>query len=198
MRDGKKQERHQAITEAAYALLAEKGYSGTSMLNVAKAAKASNETLYRWYGDKDGLFLTMVQDNAEATKKRLTAALAAAQDPMRALTQIAPLFLEMLLGQRAVLLNRAAAADPSGKLGAAISTGGREVIQPLFRQLIQATGRVSEDRLDALTKTFVSLLIGDAQIKCVIGVMDTPTEKEIAAHCAAVFQDFEAVLNSGL
>ncbi|WP_237352646.1 TetR family transcriptional regulator [Rhizobium leguminosarum] len=44
------------------------------MLDIAKAAKASNETLYRWYGDKNGLFQTMVESNARATKTALDAA----------------------------------------------------------------------------------------------------------------------------
>ena len=61
MRSEKKQARHEAITKAAYAQLAKNGYDGTSMLSIAKAAKASNETLYRWYGDKQGLFAAMVR-----------------------------------------------------------------------------------------------------------------------------------------
>ena len=44
MRDDKKQDKHKAIATAAYALLADKGYAGASMLSIAKAAKASNET----------------------------------------------------------------------------------------------------------------------------------------------------------
>ena len=47
MRDEKRRERHEAIAAAAYEALAEHGYGGASMLRVAKAARASNETLYR-------------------------------------------------------------------------------------------------------------------------------------------------------
>ena len=59
--DEARQRREAAIHAAAYALLAEHGYGGTSMLRVARAARASNETLYRWYGGKDGLFTAMVR-----------------------------------------------------------------------------------------------------------------------------------------
>lgn len=196
MRDEKKQERHQAIMEAAYGLLAEKGYAGTSMLNIAKSAKASNETLYRWYGEKRGLFLTMVEANAGATENLLSTALENGKDPMATLKEVAPIFLAMLLGDRAILLNRAAAADTSGALGTAISKGGRDVIQPLFSQLIEATGKVPDGRLAETTNAFVSLLIGDTQIKRVIGVMNTPTDREITSQCAQAFQNFETILNA--
>jgi AcrR family transcriptional regulator len=77
MREENRNERRDAIEAAAYELLATKGYLGTSMLAVARKAKASNETLYRWYGDKQGLFRSMVERNAEAVRRSLEAALAA-------------------------------------------------------------------------------------------------------------------------
>ena len=196
MKDIKKQERHAAIASAAYELLATKGYSGTSMLNVAKAAKASNETLYRWYGDKNGLFSVLVQENAAETEEWLKAALAEGQNPIEALRGIAPVFLKMLLGERAILLNRAAAADPTGTLGAVISKAGREVIQPLFAQLVAAIPSVQLDDVPPLTKTFVHLLIGDMQITRAIGTMNVPTANEIDLHCTQVFESFQILLKA--
>jgi AcrR family transcriptional regulator len=179
MRDELKQRRHEAITTAAYSLLAAKGYDGASMLSIAKAAKASNETLYRWYGDKRGLFEAMVRDNAETIKVILERAIQDEDEPEKTLRHVAPLLLKMLLGDRAILLNRAAAADPSGELGAAIAKGGRDVIQPLIVNLIRD---VCEDR-DADVRDqadwFLGLLIADLQVRRVIGVLKVPTENEI-------------------
>ncbi len=45
-------------------MLDAKGYAGASMLAIARQAKASNETLYNWYGDKNGLFRALVVRNA--------------------------------------------------------------------------------------------------------------------------------------
>ena len=56
MREEKKSLRQQQIEDAAYEVLEAKGYDGTSMLGIARQARASNETLYNWYGDKQGLF----------------------------------------------------------------------------------------------------------------------------------------------
>ncbi len=149
------------------------------MLNIAKAAKASNETLYRWYGDKKGLFEHMVRDNAATTEQVLKDALATGTDPLKTLEHVAPIFLTMLLSDKAILLNRAAASDTSGELGAALSRGGREVIQPLFSGLLAPIAQdLEQDPMD-MTRCFLSLLIGDLQIKRVIGVIDPPSQEQI-------------------
>ncbi|MFV0291912.1 MAG: TetR/AcrR family transcriptional regulator [Paracoccus sp. (in: a-proteobacteria)] len=182
MKDENRQKRHEAISEAAYTLLARYGYSGTSMLRVAKAAKASNETMYRWYGDKDGLFRQMVSDNADETRRILETALADQTDPLIALRRFAPIFLRMLLGRRAVLLNRVAASDPTGKLGAAVTVGGRHVVLPLVEKVIRQISEGSGYTSLEATQWFMALLIGDLQMRRIIGDIAMPTEEEIAAR----------------
>lgn len=182
MRKETQDKRKAEIEIAAYELLEEKGYSGTSMLNVAKRARASNETLYRWYGDKRGLFLSMVHNNASETKRVLENAIADEEDPSKTLDKAAPILLTMLLGQRAISLNRAAAADPSYELGRAISNGGKEVVAPLFAlvigRLLQANGNTTMTIENAVALYF-GLLIGDRQIRRAIGVVPEPSPDEI-------------------
>ena len=110
MRSETSKARRRDIEAVAYQVLARQGYEGTSMLAVAKAARASNETLYRWYGDKNGLFESMVRDNAAQVRKALDDMVTARQPPLAILARLAPVLLEMLLGDRAIALNRAAAA----------------------------------------------------------------------------------------
>lgn len=174
LREDKKQERHAQIAECAYTVLKENGYAGASLLNIAKAAKASNETLYRWYGGKVGLFEALVQDNAAETKQRLEAAIASKANPIETLNAIAPVLLHMILGERAVLLNKAAAADPSGDLGRAIARNGRDIIAPLISEAVVQFTKDSQHDPDKVAETFVGLLIGDQQIRRVIGAMPEP------------------------
>lgn len=75
MRDESKAERQREIEAVAYRLIRDHGYGGVSMLAIAKEAKASNETLYRWYGSKRGLLAAMVERNAQATADALQAAI---------------------------------------------------------------------------------------------------------------------------
>ena len=189
-----RKKRHDAISAAAYDLLAEHGYSGTSMLRVAQKAKASNETLYRWYGNKDGLFRAMVEDNAAQTRLLLLNAIDEGGDPWHTLERVAPVFLAMLLGERAVLLNRAAAADPTGALGAAISAGGRQEILPLLERVI--AGVCPRDRVYApeATRVFLSLLVEDLQVRRIIHDYPALTDEDIAARCAKALRDFRNLL----
>ena len=197
MRDEKKKIRHEAIARAAYALLAQKGYDGTSMLSIARSAKASNETLYRWYGDKRGLFEAMARDNASEIKAVLEQAIGARDDPVEALERFSPKFLEMILGERAILLNRAAAADPSGELGAAISAGGRNEIQPLIEALMRRIPNPHRFDAQDMTDWFVGLLVGDLQIKRAIGVLALPSASEIEARCCKAHGAFFWHLRAG-
>ncbi|WP_299416426.1 TetR/AcrR family transcriptional regulator [uncultured Sulfitobacter sp.] len=190
MRSDKKQARHIAITDAAYQLLAQHGYEGTSMLSIAKAAKASNETLYRWYGDKQGLFTAMVADNAAATQTALTQALKTDAPPLQTLERVAPMLLEMLLGERAILLNRVAAADPTGGLGRAIAAGGRDTVLPMISQLLERAGADRE-----AVEIYMAQLIGDQQIRRVIGVMNVPSADLIKQRCAQAQRVLTLMIN---
>ncbi|QFT58886.1 transcriptional regulator BetI [Sulfitobacter sp. THAF37] len=178
MREENKSLRQQQIETAAYALLEEKGYAGASMLAIAKKARASNETLYNWYGDKQGLFKALVTRNAAEVKSLLERELAAASEPMTTLAGFGPKLLELLLGDRAIALNRAAAADPTGELGAVISLAGRETVLPLVVQVLDAArleGKLAFDQPEEAASLYMNLLVGDLQIRRVIGRVPAPT-----------------------
>ncbi|HIP22309.1 MAG TPA: TetR/AcrR family transcriptional regulator [Rhodobacteraceae bacterium] len=183
MRDEKRKKRHAEIVRVTYILLNEKGYGGTSMLSIAKAAKASNETLYLWYGDKRGLFEAMARDNAAETKALLEQARGDNDAPLEALARISPVFLGMLLDDRAIALNRAAASDQTGEIGAAISAGGREVIRPLFDELFNSIHMAYVVDVKNLTEIFLGVLIGDLQSRRIIGVLPQPSSKQIDERC---------------
>ncbi len=194
MNENDRQKRHDAISRAAYDLLAEHGYAGASMMRIATAAKASNETLYRWYGSKAGLFRAMVEDNAEQTRSMLLRALAEQTDPHETLERVASVFLGMLLGDRAILLNRAAAADPTGELGAAISAGGRAQVMPLLIRLMDRVCDASGIHTDEAARLFVSLLVGDRQVKRIIHNSPAPSKAEIESNCARALPIFRRLI----
>ena len=190
MKDDRKSARKAQIEDAAYALIGEKGYVGTSMLNIAKRAKASNETLYNWYGDKLGLFTAMVDSNAQRVRSILKEALTQDDDPMDILNRFGPLLLEMLTGARAVALNQAAAADVTGQLGRALAKAGRNTVAPLIGEVLDRARRSGELRFDDLqtaTEIYLGLLIGDLQLRCVTGQIAEPDAamREERAHRAS-------------
>lgn len=175
----KQDARRAQIEEAAYRLLDEKGYAGTSMQAIARAAKASNETLYNWYGDKKGLMAALIARNTDTVREALSGV--ATVDPLERLGLLGPPLLTMVLGPRAIALNRAAAADPSGDLGRSLASGGRETVAPLISH------SPLRGKAEVLAQLYLTLLIGDLQIRRVTGAMDTPSQAFVDARAADAF-----------
>ena len=174
MREENRSQRREAIEQAAYELLAEKGYLGTSMLAIAKRAKASNETLYRWYGDKQGLFRSLVESNAEAVRASLHEALSQQAPGLDTLATAGPLLLDLLVSERAIALNRAAAADSSGELAQALAEAGRDTIAPMLADVMlraRRDGELAFGDASAAAGLYIDLLVGDLQIRRVIGAV---------------------------
>ena len=193
MRDENRSLRQDQIERAAYAVLDEKGYAGASMLAIAKAAKASNETLYNWYGDKTGLFSALVRRNAAEVKALLEKQIAVGGNALETLARLGPLLLQLVTSDRAVALNRAAAADPTGELGRSIAAEGREAVAPLIARVIgqgRAQGRLAFDDLATACETYLGLLIGDIQIRRVVGRMPQPGPEAMAARADSALQAF--------
>lgn len=180
MRPSARAERQDQIETAAYRLLDEKGFEGLSVLAVARAAKASNETLYRWYGDKTGLMAALIARNTA----QVTALLedAPTDPPLDQLARIGPALLTMLTSPRAIALNRAASADSTGTLGGALRDGGRDALRPRIVAIMRAAldqGALSGAAPEILAELWLSLLIGDLQLRCVTRAIDPPNHPAI-------------------
>ncbi len=194
MRDETRAAREAEILEAAFAELLEKGYRGTTMLAVARRAAASKETLYAWYGDKCGLFRALVTANAAAIEGFLAQSLTREGDSEAALRRMGALLLALLLGERAVAINRAAAADVAegGALGQALAEGGRERILPLIRALLRRARKEGLLAFEAdleVAEVYLGLLLGDLQVRRIIGVAKEPGTREMEQRAArAVLQ----------
>ncbi|NVK34166.1 MAG: TetR/AcrR family transcriptional regulator [Rhodobacteraceae bacterium] len=179
MREERKLLRQQQIEDAAYEVLEAKSFGGASMQGIAKQAQASNETLYNWYGDKLGLFQALVRRNAEEVREHLEAELESDHDALSILSTLGPKLLALLTGDRAIALNRAAAADISGELGATLSKEGREAVFPLLEKMFlraRDEGAITFEHTGEAVALYLDLLIGDQQIRRVIGRLPQPSE----------------------
>ncbi|MBA68689.1 MAG: hypothetical protein CML30_07420 [Rhizobiales bacterium] len=99
----------------------------------------------------------------------------------------------MLTGERAIALNRAAAADPTRRLGKALAQNGRSLVMPLIRDLIVAeskAGRMSVRPPDEAVEWFLALLIGDLQVRRVTGALEALSPEEISARSAKAMAAF--------
>lgn len=200
MRDENKAARKDRIEAAALELLAQKGYLATSMLSVAKRARASNETLYNWYGNKQGLFRSLVETNAGEVKSLLENDLAHEQAPEATLRALSPLLLGLLISEKAITLNRAAAADPSGELAAELTQAGRDTVATLIADVFvkaRNAGILSFDDAAEAVGLYLDLLVGDLQIRRVLGAVPVMTQPEIDRRAAAALENLQILLKAG-
>src|ERR671910_3833855 len=126
-------ERREEILEVALSVLAERGYRGASMREIAERAQASKETLYSWFGNKRELFEELVGWQAERVDAVVAPNLERdGDDPSEVLRGFALELQRLLLGDRSVVINRAAIseapADPS--FAKVLSAQGRGSIVP--------------------------------------------------------------------
>lgn len=157
------QHRRQEIEKAAFEVLIDKGYGSTSMLAVAKKANASNETLYRWYGDKVGLISALIDGHAAAIHDKLADN---NQDPLAALKEIGPTLYRLLMSERAMTLNRCAAADPTGRLEKALDQISRATIAPKLGILLNRARERDHIVFGTTAEAvalYLDLLVGDRQ-----------------------------------
>lgn len=185
----RKDARRKVIEDAAYEVLLEDGYKAASILAIAKRAKASNETLYRWYGNKQGLFAALVERNAEAAKEMLDDALAQDRPPLEVLESLGPILLRLVTSERAVALNRAAAGDvhDTATLGQALAEGGREALMPRIATLlarVSDAGELSVVDAEDAADVYISLLLGDVQIRRATGALDGLSATQINKRAA--------------
>ena len=86
-----------AILEAASALFAEKGFSGTSLSEIAARAGVSKANIYHHFGSKQALYLAVMRAACQCTMGGLDGEPSDAGDPVEALRTFLVRHLEDLL-----------------------------------------------------------------------------------------------------
>lgn len=193
MRPERQEARRKQIEAVAYELLAEKGYAGTSMLAIAKRARASNETLYKWYGNKQTLFRSLVEANAMDVIDILQRAIDERAGTQQTIARLGPALLGLVTGEKAMILNRAAAADAdgAGTLGETLSQAGRNAVLPLLAQVFEGArerGELAFQDTGDVVEVYLSLLIGDLQIRRVTGAAPPLSEQECRRRADRAWQ----------
>ncbi|MEM9562156.1 MAG: TetR/AcrR family transcriptional regulator [Actinomycetota bacterium] len=174
--------RQRAVLDAALETLIADGVDRMTMLAVAKRAGASKETLYSWFGSREGLLRALIERNADASAERVRAALDPADDdrgwtdPVETLVGYATGLLRLLTSPPSIALNRAAMGD--AELAAALLAGGRHRVGPLVERYL--TDQAEAGRLDlaiepaAAFELLYGLVVQDTQIRVLLGEEPPP------------------------
>lgn len=195
-------ERQKAVLDAALRLLVEEG-DNLTMTAVARRASCSKETLYKWFGDRDGLLTATVQWQASKVRvvpvdgDRLDLASLTAS-----LEGFAADWLKVISSDTSIALNRVAVGHAgSGKddLGAIVLENGRFALARRLKPVLLA-GRQAGllDFMDAETafRSFFGLVARDVQIRLLLGDRLELTEAAIGGDAVRATQQFLALFGA--
>jgi AcrR family transcriptional regulator len=187
-----KQERRREILDAAFLEFTEKGYSGASMEAIARRARASKETLYAWFENKESLFHTLFLLRLEGMESRVIAAAEADPAPANVLPSIAEHAIRLMLAIEP--LSRAmGVGEPNDKaarlLGQTISRERAKFVDYLLRCREQGFVAFDDDPFE-IASLFVAMALGEWSLRLGTGLLDELTDAMIEQHAQRVTRIF--------
>lgn len=187
------------MLDAALAVITEHGYEAATMAAVARRAGASKETLYAWFGSREGLVAELIKVNADASVAHLSDVFDGHDAPdlstaTATLVAYSTGLLTLLTGDSSVALNRAAMTSPA--LAAVLLDSGRHRIGPLVERYLASLHDVrlivAPDPADAY-RTLYGLVVRDTQVRTLLGERP-PGRDEIIAHAERAVVSFLALV----
>ncbi|MDT0327445.1 TetR/AcrR family transcriptional regulator C-terminal domain-containing protein [Nocardiopsis lambiniae] len=192
-RAGEQARRRRAALEAALAELLERGVAGITMQAVATRAGSSKESLYAWFGHRQGLLAALIEWQAEQVNAAVATALDRSADPRDTLTAIARNLLMLLVGDVSVALNRAAMTSP--ELAELLLRHGRYTTGPLVAEFLghlADEGVLRVDDPEEAFQFFYGLVVRDLQIRVLLGERP-PGEEDIRVQARIAVDRFLAL-----
>jgi AcrR family transcriptional regulator len=168
--------RQTEVLEQALRLLVEGGDKALTTSGLARAASCSKESLYKWFGDRDGLLAAMIAYQASKVRTTDRSGEKLTEDVLKQrLEQFSRDLLEVLAGDVSLALNRLAIGQTSrdgSKLGKLLVEHGRRQIDRRAMALIEAgkrAGLLRFDNADAAYHSFYGLIVSDLHVRMLLG-----------------------------
>ncbi|MEI7949948.1 MAG: TetR/AcrR family transcriptional regulator [Gammaproteobacteria bacterium] len=171
-----------------------KGFDGTSINVMAREAGISKESIYRYFGSKEDLFLAVVDRELSFYGGGMleTTNNYQGESFKEALFNVAEATLRLVSTDRTLALRRLVfqMAAKGSKVGTHYYTAGPDTAYRNLIQLFEYYKPAADFPIEKLSKYFLSLVLHRTVLQRECGVLATPTEVEIKQHCSEVVEDF--------
>ena len=196
-------ERNETILSAAFDVFQEKGLHGATMLEIARLAKVSKETLYARFDSKEGLFYALLAWGCEKCAMGGDCVKVGAEwDPVRALEDYAVQCLGQMMHPESIAVQRIVIGEALrmpevarvfDEFTCQASMANLNVIADALHE----AGLATIDDKAAFGQAFIGLLRGNLHHQVMIGVIAHPTDAEIEAHAKRAARWLLAVFAPG-
>lgn len=185
-----KDQRRQEMLDAAFVEFSEKGYNGTSMEAIARRARASKETLYSWFTNKETLFNTLVADRLDRLTNRVVPAAAKDPSPAHLLPVIAEDIIRLVLTMTPLTSAAGGGNTTAARaFGRAITDERKNFVNYLLWCREQGYIAFDDDPFE-ITSLFVAMAQGEWVLRLGTEMIGEITEQMIAEHAQLVTRVF--------
>jgi AcrR family transcriptional regulator len=195
--------RQEEVLDAVLDLLAE-GIDALTMSAVAQRASCSKETLYKWFGDREGLLTATVRWQASKVRAgSYDAARLDASSLQASLEAFAANWLKVISSRTSIALNRVAvshAQSGTSNLGGIVLANGRFAIGERLKPLLEAARDarlIAFEDTETAFRTFFGLVGRDVQIRLLLGDKLRLSEAEVARDARRATQQFLTLYGAG-
>lgn len=184
-----------AIVCAAADLFLHSGYGAVSMDNIAAEAEVSKRTVYSHFPGKDVLFAAVMTNHCNQVSGIDTLQLDPEAEPEAVLGDLGRRFLLLITSEQAVALFRTVVAEAGRfpELGQTFyDCGPTRWVAALSPYLAEQDrrGRLKVPDVEAAAAFLLYRLKDPLHMRCILGVQETPSDKEIREHVAAAVAGF--------
>lgn len=197
--EAKFSKRQQEVLSAVLDLMVDEG-GALTMERVAKSASCSKETLYKWFGDRQGLLTATVQ--WQASKVRISPIDDDNLDEVTlrdVLVRFARDWLAVLSSDVSIALNRMAishAGSASSDLGSIVLQNGPFAMRRRLLPVLvmgRDAGYLKFENGGEVFSCFFGLVVRDIQIRVLLGEDVTLSEAQIAKKAGTATDQFFAL-----
>jgi AcrR family transcriptional regulator len=187
-----KEKRRRELLDAAFLEFSTKGYGGASMEAIARRARASKETLYAWFENKETLLNTLFASRLEGMVSQVAAAAEKDPSPANVLPVIAEDTLRFMLAM-VPLTSAMGPGEPGDKasrlLGQTISEERKKFVDYILQ--CRAEGYVAfDDDPFEIVSLFVAMAQGEWSLRLGTGMLGELTDEMIEDHAQRVTRIF--------
>ena len=171
-----------------------KGFDGTSINVMAREACISKESIYRYFGSKEDLFLAVVERELAVYRQGMleTTQHYDGTSLHDALSSVAEATLRVASDTRTLALRRLIfqMSANGSKVGNHYFTAGPEIAYQNLFSLFEHYKPESEFDADKLSRYFIAMVLHRTMLRRECGVQPALTDEEIQQYCEVSVADF--------
>lgn len=175
------------ILDAAFAAFMKSGYATTSTLEIATRARVSKRELYALVGNKQEMLVACISERSKRLDVPTDLPVLRNRETLKqVLTSFGTKFVREVSDRTVIAVFRLAIAEAiqAPEVARALDSIGRETTRAALRKIMtqaRASGLLT-GRPGELAGQFAGLLWRDLMVSLMLGVVERPSDREIAAR----------------